>query len=150
MECRWRRHPVKRKWNSYRHSGADSGRDVPSWFDEWVIGISEWIQHKAYGLHNQVGFSAVIDVQTPPAIYSDCKPSYAIGLVMSYNRVNIICRMLGFDPPSHQINGCGKWTEGYFVMFLPKVERNITQSDQDDVRRHEEAHACGWSANHPR
>lgn len=91
----------------------------------------------------------MLDVQAPPAIYADCKPSYAVGIVAPYNRVNIICRMLGMQTESHNIYGCGVWSEGSFVMFLPKVERSLTKEDQDAVRKHEQAHACGWPSTHP-
>jgi hypothetical protein len=92
----------------------------------------------------------MLDVQKPPAIYGDCKPSYAVGIPVPYNGVNVICRMLGFKTESHNINGCSIWSEGAFLMFLPKVERNVTRQDQESVRKHELAHACGWPADHPR
>jgi hypothetical protein len=78
-----------------------------------------------------------LEIQAPAAIHDDCKPSYAVGIVFPYNGVNIICRALGLRTENHNTNRCGIWSDGSFVMFLPKVERNITQQDQDAVRDHE-------------
>lgn len=91
----------------------------------------------------------MLDVQSPPAIYAkECETPPGLELRLPLNRLNVVCRQLGITT-ERLINGCSIWGYGGFLVIVPKVGVGISQTDQDAVRKHEEAHGCGWPADHP-
>lgn len=91
-----------------------------------------------------------LDVQPPPAAYAIPFTGPMIELRLPYNRVNIVCRMIGstYEAFTGLIHGCMLWGIGGCLIVVPKIERAITQEDQDAVRAHEIAHCNGWSGKH--
>lgn len=85
-----------------------------------------------------------MDVPLPPAKYAQPYRGPLFEIVLSVPKLNVVCRMLGVDRIGGWVSGCAIKNVWGCIVFLPKVEHQWTQEDQDRVRAHELGHCNGW------
>jgi hypothetical protein len=85
-----------------------------------------------------------MDIDLPPPAYAVPYKGPLFEIVLPVPRLNVVCRMLGVDQVGGWLGGCSVRNVWGCVIFLPKVEHQWTQADQDRVRAHERGHCNGW------
>jgi hypothetical protein len=87
-------------------------------------------------------------VWAPPAAYStQCSVPVKI---IDYWLVDRACTGSNERAHGRRVEACALRTGKRWSLVLPKVDNyNISQADQDELRRHECAHVNGWAGDHP-
>lgn len=96
----------------------------------------------------------MLDVIQPPVQYDFPFPKPAIEVVIPVERISKVCGLLSRSGSLNLANGqiayaCSQVYIGGCLIVLPMISGKITLFDQQNLRRHENAHCNGWPAWHP-